>query len=119
MYNPNENLINSDNPTNSVDKWLLESIAAEESMDQLGVDVEIRGNVGIQLGDVVHFSRPQFEYSQDPTMSGFDPLFTGKFLITKIKHSLEWKGDVNGFNLRTSLSLRRDSKYIPSEEMGV
>lgn len=120
LFNPNENLLKSDNPTNTVDKWLLERIAAEESMDQVGVDVEIRGNVGIQLGDVVYFSRPQLEYSSDPSLTGFDPLFTGKFLITKIKHVLENKGDNFGFNLRTSLSLRRDSKYIPtSEEMGV
>jgi hypothetical protein len=119
LYNPNENLINSDNPTNNAHKWVLQRTSSMEAMDQVGLDVEIKGNVGIQLGDVVHFSRPQLDYSTDPSTSGFDPLFTGKFLITKIKHTLENRGGNFGFNLRTSLSLRRDSKYIPSATLGV
>jgi hypothetical protein len=114
MYSSNENVLNSNVSSNSVEKWLLPRLSAIESMDQVGIDVEIPGNVGIQLGDMVHFSRPQLDISNvlDPYL---DPFFTGKFLITAIKHTLENKGGNFGFNLRTSLSLRRDSYYIPSK----
>jgi hypothetical protein len=114
LFSSNENPLNGNTPTNTVDKWSLRRLSAMESMDQLGVDVEIRGNVGIRLGDVVNFSRPQLDNSLDPSTAYGDPLFTGKFLITKIKHTLENRGDNFGFNLRTSLSLRRDSYYIPN-----
>lgn len=114
LYSPNENVINGDNPTNTVNRWVLPRISSMEAMDQVGIDVEIRGNVGIRLGDVINFSRPQLDYTNELTAEGYDPLFTGKFLITKIKHTLENRGGNFGFNLRTSLSLRRDSKYSPS-----
>jgi len=83
-----------------------------ESMDQQGVDVEIRGNVGVQLGDVVMFSRQDINNTVDPKFSKYiDNAFVGKFLITRIKHTLENAGETLGFNLRTCLSLRRDCDY--------
>lgn len=118
LFSSNENILSSDNPGNNVDKWLLKRISSLESLDQIGIDVEIRGNVGIRLGDVVYFSRPQLDNSLDSKTAFGDPYFSGKFLITKIKHTLENRGDNFGFNLRTSLSLRRDSYYIPSGETG-
>lgn len=113
LYSANENVLNSDVISNSVEKWLLPRLSAVESMDQEGVDVEIPGNVGLQIGDMIYFSRPQLDIS-NALENYLDPFFTGKFIITKIKHTLENSGGNFGFNLRTSLSLRRDSHYIPS-----
>jgi hypothetical protein len=112
LYSEYEQVNNPDNPANDVHKWLLQRIASIEAMDQFGIDVEIKGNVGLSLGDVVFFGRPQVD-SID-TKSGRDPFFTGKFLITRIKHTIESRGDTLGFNLRTTLSLRRDSEFSDS-----
>jgi hypothetical protein len=109
LYSVDEKPGNPDNPSNNVDKWLLQRIASMAAMDQFGIDVEIKGNVGISLGDVVFFGRPQVD--SVGTKESRDPFFVGKFLITKIKHTLENRGDTLGFNLRTTLSLRRDSEY--------
>jgi len=109
LYSRGEKPGNPDNPANGVDKWLLQRVASMSAMDQFGIDVEIKGNVGISLGDVVFFSRPQVDFVGNKESR--DPYFTGKFLITRIKHTLENKGDTIGFNLRTTLSLRRDSEY--------
>jgi len=114
LYTEKENPLQGNNPANSVDKWLLPRIASMEAMDQNGIDVELVGNVGLSLGDVINFSRPQLDSS--PYLPGRDPFFTGKFLITKIKHMLENKGNFLGFNLRTSLSLARDSEYSETPE---
>jgi hypothetical protein len=109
LYSVDEKPGNPDNPSNNVDKWLLQRIASMAAMDQFGVDVEIKGNVGINLGDVVFFGRPQVDSVN--TKQARDPFFVGKFLITRIKHTIENKGDTIGFNVRTTLSLRRDSEY--------
>jgi len=109
LYSRGEKPGNPDNPANGVDKWLLQRIASMVAMDQFGIDIEIKGNVGISLGDVVFFARPQVD--SVGSKESRDPFFTGKFLITKIKHTLENRGDTLGFNLRTVLSLRRDSEY--------
>jgi len=114
LYDKNEKPGNPDNPANNVDKWLLQRIASMEAMDQFGIDTEIKGNVGLNLGDVVFFGRPQVDNvgSKDRR----DPFFVGKFLITKIKHSLVNRGDTLGFDLKTTLSLRRDSEYSDSAD---
>ena len=118
MFTPNENLLKGNTPSNCVQKWALQRIASMEAMDQQGIDVEIRGNVGIQLGDVVLFSKQEINTTVETEfMKNLDPLFFGKYLITKIKHSLENSGSFSGFNLRTSLSLRRDCDY-PTENGG-
>jgi len=114
LFSVREKPGNPDNPANNVDKWLLQRIASMAALDQFGMDVEIKGNVGISLGDVVFFGRPQVD-SID-TKNARDPFFVGKFLITRIKHTVENRGDSLGFNLRTSLSLRRDSEFSDSAD---
>lgn len=114
LFSKSEKPGNPDNPSNNVDKWLLQRIASMEAMDQFGIDLEIKGNVGLSLGDVVFFGRPQVDSVGTKDMR--DPFFVGKFLITRIKHTVENRGDTLGFNLRTTLSLRRDSEYSDSAD---
>jgi hypothetical protein len=107
-----ESPLSASTPVNDCHNWALERMASIEAMDQEGLDIELKGNVTFQLGDVVDFERQEyrervsFGFSKD-----YDNLFTGKYIITKIKHSLENGKDMVGWNLRTFLSLRRDSTY--------
>jgi len=112
LYNKSEKPKASDNIANNSENYVLERISAMEAMDQFGIEVEIKGNAGIALGEVVFFGRPQVD-SVD-TLKRRDPFFVGKFLITKIKHIYESQGSSIGPNFRTSLSLRRDSEWRDS-----
>jgi hypothetical protein len=112
LFSQNENPLMGNTPTNNVDKWLLRRVASMEAMDQQGIDLELRGNVGIQLGDVVMFSTQHINKSTSLEFSKFeDNFFVGKFLITKIKHSIEYNNNQQGYTMRTFLSLRRDCDY--------
>lgn len=112
LFSQNENPLMGNTPTNNVDKWLLRRIASMEAMDQQGIDLELRGNVGIQLGDIVMFSTQHINKSISLEFSKFeDNFFVGKFLITKIKHSIEYNNNQQGYTMRTFLSLRRDCDY--------
>jgi len=112
LYNKSEKPKSGDNIANTSRDYVFERISAMEAMDQFGLEIEIKGNVGIGLGEVVFFGRPQID-SVD-TLKRRDPFFVGKFLITKIKHTYESQGTSIGPNLRTSLSLRRDSEWRDS-----
>jgi hypothetical protein len=112
LFSPKENPLNGNTPVNNVEKWSLQRNASMEAMDQEGIDLELRGNVGLQLGDVVLFNKQKMNSSIPTQFSNeVENMFTGKYLITKIKHSLQYNGDNLGFILRTFLSLRRDCEY--------
>jgi hypothetical protein len=98
--------------TNSGKEYILRRRSQMQQINQMGLEVELPGNPIIKIGQTVYFGRAQLDFSGKNAETWFrNPFVTGKFLITRKTTILENSKDNNtsGFNLKTVLSLRKDS----------
>jgi hypothetical protein len=108
LFDPIEARVGFNTPSNTAHEWYLARNASIEAILQTGVDIEIKGNTDIQIGNVVFFSRPQID-SIEKNLMNRDMYFNGKYVVTNIKHELSNNIDTLGFNLKTILTLRKES----------
>jgi len=112
LNDENEVAALSGNSTNSGKDYILRRRSQMQQINQMGLEIELPGNPIIKIGQTVYFGRPQTDFSGTKSETWLrNPFVTGKFLITRKTTILEnsTSNNTKGFNLKTVLSLRKDS----------
>jgi hypothetical protein len=103
---------NEESPVNYIHEIAQMRNCQLESLDQIGLSVEMKGLTLFNLGNMVYFSRAQID-SRDRYSNGKrDKYFTGLFLITNIKQTFFLNSTGKGPDLRTTLTLRKESEKL-------
>ena len=103
---------NEESPVNYIHEIAQIRNSELQSIDQLGLTVEMKGLTLFNLGNMIYFSRAQID-SRDRYSNGKrDKYFTGLYLITNIKQTLFLNSTVKGPDLRTTLTLRKESEKL-------
>lgn len=103
---------NEETPVNYIHEIAQIRNSQFQSVDQLGLTVEMKGLTLFNLGNMVYFSRAQID-SRDRYSGGKpDKYFTGLFLITNLKQTFFLNSTVKGPDLRTTLTLRKESEKL-------
>lgn len=99
-----------ESPVNFIHEIAPMRSAELQTIDQIGVTAELKGTSFVKMGRTIYFSRSQID-SRDIYSDGKrDKYFTGLFLITNVKHTLFINETNKGLDLRTTVSLRKESE---------
>jgi len=95
---------------NNIDKWLLNRQSRIlQLLSGYQMQMTINGNTAIQVGDVIQVNIPTSGVASD---SNYDPYYSGKYVITKLRHFFS----MNDRKHRVILEVSKESlpKAIPS-----
>jgi hypothetical protein len=103
---------NEESPVNYVHEIAQMRNSQFQSLDQLGLTVEMKGLSLFNLGNMVYFSRSQIDSRDRYSQGKRDKYFTGLFLITNLKQTFFLNSTGKGPDLRTTLTLRKESEKL-------
>lgn len=101
---------NQESPINFVHETVPLRASEMQALDQIGVLAELKGTTFVDLGDMIYFSRAQIDSRDIYTKGKRDKYFTGLYLVTNVKHTLFVNDTNKGLDLRTTVSLRKESE---------
>lgn len=103
---------NEESPVNYIHEIAQIRNSELQALDQIGLSVELKGMTLFNLGNMVYFSRAQIDSRDRYAQGKRDKYFTGLFLITNIKQTFFLNSTGKGPDLRTTLSLRKESEKL-------
>ena len=75
--------------TNHVEKWLQESHSRGIEREFFTIKIEVFGDTGVMCGDIIDITIPtNRELSESDVESFPDPILSGRYLITSMKHQV-------------------------------
>jgi hypothetical protein len=101
---------NQESPINFVHQTVPMREAELQTLDQIGVLAELKGTTFIKLGNMIYFSRAQIDARDVYNKGKRDKYFTGLYLVTNVKQTLFINETNKGLDLRTTVSLRKESE---------
>jgi len=84
--------LNSTAPNISVETFVPYRTAQIPLAHSVRVQFTIPGDVGFSVGSIIYLNLPSFRYSDDKTPST-DQYFTGKYMVSAVKHQFSSKGE--------------------------
>lgn len=103
---------NEESPLNYIHEIAQIRNCQFQSIDQIGLTVEMKGLTLFNLGNMVYFSRSQIDSRDIYSGKKRDKYFTGLYLITNVKQTFFLNTTGKGPDLRTTLTLRKESDKL-------
>lgn len=103
---------NEESPVNYLHEIAQIRNSQLQALDQIGLTAEMKGLSLFNLGNMVYFSRSQIDSRDIYSNKKRDKYFTGLFLVTNIKQTFFLNFTGKGPDLRTTLTLRKESDKL-------
>ena len=79
----------------AIETYVPNRTAQMALINQVKVEFSVPGDPGLSVGRIVTLNLPSYAYDGNPNSSNLDKYFTGKYLVSAVKHTMDKNGIYN------------------------